>query len=527
MKKLSALLVAGGLAAGAGLAQYPNDPYTRPVPPSKDALARLNLDQAWFVRVPTDGPRDGIESVQHLGPQIIVQTRRGDIVSLEPKTGATQWRAAIGNPYHVTHEVGYNDQLILATAGTRVYGLDRASGEQAWVTDLPSTPSSPPAADADGFYVCLSNGRLAAYAFPLELGKPAAVKPGTVMTDIARGKAPPAPPPLSDQKVGGYGFNTGRTATGNEALYHRRAAIGSVADIGKRPPLGQIDIKRNERGQLVVAGPKLRWEYATHRRIEDRPLLSSTSVLVVSTERYAIVVDKRRGEKAFELPASGEISAPVGSYGEIGYVADREGTVYCYDLAATAVRWTYSTKSTSTIRTKPRATDEDLYINADNGGLIRLDRVTGVPHWQAPDAFRYLASNRKYVYAVDKHEKLLVLDRARGTVLARYDTSTFPIPVANDMTDRVLLAAEDGSIVCLHDRAYPTPMTLRAAEPKVAQTAELVKKPAVKDVPQPADRPAGTPAEPPESRPAPEPTAKAGPKPKATPKPKTVPKPKP
>lgn len=324
-----------------------------------------------------------------------------------------------------------------------------------------------------------------------------------------------------------FGFNNSRASTGNEALYHRRTSLGSVSDLGKRPPLGQVDIKNNERGQLVVNGPKKRWEYATHRRIQDRPLLGSTWVLVVSTEQYAIAVDKKHGQKAIELPISGAASAPIGQYGELAYAADREGTVYCYDLAAKAVRWTYSTSSASTIRTQPRATDEDLYINADNGGLIRLDRITGVPHWQAADAFRYLTSNQKYVYAVDKHNKLLVLDRGRGTVLARYDTSAYSIPVANDTTDRILLAAEDGSILCLYDRANPTPMMLRAAEPRVAQTTELVKKPVEKDVPQPTGQANPKPSEPTEPTPAPEPKVKAEPKPKAQPKPKTQPNPKP
>ncbi len=514
MRFPSALIVLGGLATGTVVAQYPNRPFTRPVAPAKDSLDRLNLTQAWLVHVPTDGPRDGIESVQHLGNQIIVQTRRGDIVSLDPKTGAMHWRTAIGNPFHVTHEVGFNDQLILVTGGTRVYGLDRASGEQVWVADLPASPSSPPTADADGFYICLSNGRLAAYAFPLELGKPAAVKASTVETHISKGTPPPWT--YNERHVAGSGFNQGRTAMGNDAIHNRRAAIGSAADIGKRPPLGQIDIKRNERGQLVVQGPKMRWEYATHRRIQDRPVLSSQSVLVVSTDRYAIIIDKKHGYTSFELPAGDAISAPVGHYGEIAYVADRNGTVYCYDLAARALRWTYSASNTSTIRTQPRATDEDLYVDADNGGLIRLNRITGAPHWQAPDAYRYLSSNRKYVYAADKHHQLLVLDRVRGTVLARYDLSGFPIPVANDATDRVLLAAEDGSILCLHDRAYPMPMMLRAAEPRIAQSTETVKKPVEKDVPLPADRPAATPSEQPEPKPAPAPA----PKPKVEPKPK-------
>ncbi|MFO0807299.1 MAG: PQQ-binding-like beta-propeller repeat protein [Gemmataceae bacterium] len=523
MKRVWSLAMAGGLAASVALGQYPNALWTRPVAPPNEVLDRLNLAKAWQIRIPTDGPKDGIESIQNLGTQIIVQTRRGDLVSLDPVTGATEWRASVGQPYHVTHEVGYNDDLILATGATRVYAFDRANGEPLWAADLPSTPSSPPAADADGFYICLSNGRLAAYAFPVDLTKATATKPKSGGTEITKAKAPPPPPPLNDRNYLGAGFNGGRSAQGS-GLPGGRSAQTNIGDIGKRSVVSVFDVKKNSRGSLAVDGPKLRWEFPTNRRIQDRPLLSAKTVLVVSTDKYAILVDKLHGDKATELPARDALSAPVGRYGEIAYAADRDGTVYCYDLGSKAVRWTFSTHSTSTIRTEPRATDEDVYINADFGGLIRLDRATGSLIWQCPDAFRFLAENRKYVYATDKQNHLLVIDRARGSVIANYDSSAFTLPIANDMTDRILLAAEDGTIVCLYDRSYPSALKLRAAEPRVAQSAQT--KPAEEPKPEKTleSRPATEPKPKTEPTDPPEPKQPSEPKANPQPKPKTQPK---
>ena len=78
--------------------------------------------------------------------------------------------------------------------------------------------------------------------------------------------------------------------------------------------------------------------------------------------------------------------------------------------------------------------DARLAVNADLGGLIRLERASGVQVWQCPDAFRFVSCNRKYVYATDKNNHLLVIDRAKGTVMANYDASAYPISVANDTT---------------------------------------------------------------------------------------------
>ena len=75
--------------------------------------------------------------------------------------------------------------------------------------------------------------------------------------------------------------------------------------------------------------------------------------------------------------------------------------------------------------------------------------------WLNPDADRVLAVNPKYVYAVDRTGALLLLDRERGRTLWRYvATRDYPVPITNELTDRVYLGAHNGLIVCLRDREY-------------------------------------------------------------------------
>jgi hypothetical protein len=101
-----------------------------------------------------------------------------------------------------------------------------------------------------------------------------------------------------------------------------------------------------------------------------------------------------------------------------------------------------------------------VYIVAERTGLVRLDRATGLAVWTSPNAWRFLAVNPKFVYATDRMDRLLVLDRATGTQLSRYDTSAFNVVIVNDKSDRLFLAAHDGTILCLHDRGFPAPVSL-------------------------------------------------------------------
>src|SRR5262249_8233302 len=76
----------------------------------------------------------------------------------------------------------------------------------------------------------------------------------------------------------------------------------------------------------------------------------------------------------------------------------------------------------------------------------------------------FLAVNSKVVYATDRSRRLLMLDRARGTQLNSLDTRDFVVPIANELTDRIYLAANNGLFMCLHDRDNTKPQHNRKVE---------------------------------------------------------------
>jgi hypothetical protein len=178
----------------------------------------------------------------------------------------------------------------------------------------------------------------------------------------------------------------------------------------------------------------------------------------------------------------------------MAYIGSDDAAVYAINISSGKLRWRH-TAGTSIKRT-PVALDNDLYITSDREGLARLDRASGEAQWKIPmgataldanpDADRFLAANDRLVYATDGSGRLVILDRKRGVKLSMLDTTAFRVPVVNDNTDRLYLAANDGLIVCLHDKDQKEPIRHRKSvedlySPVMKRLAQLVVIPGGKE----------------------------------------------
>jgi outer membrane protein assembly factor BamB len=509
MKRMAAVLTVG-LIVSAACGQYARV-WTQPTIPTPEVLDRLNLRLGWTAMVPVAGFEDGVATIQNLGDVVIVQTRRGGVSALDPTTGAARWQTAVGLPYPVVHRVGFNETSILVANGARIYALDRATGKLLWNVDLAATPSSPPTATGEAFYVCLSNGRLSAYAFPNETAPApspggatagqakeparapssspaAAAGSGAVRTQPvpARPSAVNAPTPTTPSAPAGGGGRSVTTSVGIAG----RSVTTSVQVTGGRTAAGGGDINRTGRGAAGAGGARLLWDHQTNLRISERPIVGEKNILVVGTGREAVFLDRDGGTRAEVFRAESDFTAPVTQYFDTAYAACANGTAYAFDLNRRSPRWEITVNGA--VIQRPVATDEDLFVASEHGGVTRLVRATGQLLWQNPAAVRFVASNPKFVYARDTVGRLLILDKARGTTLTSWDARDFTKSATNAETDRLILAADDGRVISLHDRAYPQPVRQREA------------------VPPPPPPPASVP--PAEERPAPQ-----SPKPPATP----------
>jgi len=94
-------------------------------------------------------------------------------------------------------------------------------------------------------------------------------------------------------------------------------------------------------------------------------------------------------------------------------------------------------------------------VNRDDGDVAWRDARGGERFVRGTKSF--VAANDRYVYTIDAAGQLVVIDRARGTALQALDTRDYTYAMANDQTDRLYLASNSGSLICLHDRAISAP----------------------------------------------------------------------
>lgn len=459
MKRLLKAMVALLLTGAAARAADPSQLLTRPTVPPAEALDRLNLKLAWRAHVPMDGARDGLFSVQMLGPQVLVQTRAGLIVLIDADTGQAQWQRFVGKPYRPTQAPGHNSKSIFAINGNTLYALDRRSGQIQWQYDLPFAAAAPPAADEEQLYLCLGIGRLYTYKL-LRPEKPAA--PGTTPD---QGKKPEKPPATaSTRPLAPYVASS--TASSYVPLSTTIRELGSGTEPKPIFPL---------------------FDYRTRAQLELAPLVAPSNLLLADAKGRLTGVSKEAPVELWQFVADKPVLVPPAQHGELAYVASQDANLYALKIATGKLAWRFTTGEP--LAGKPAVTDEDVYVVPQGAGLYCLDRARGDTVWRNRDAQRFLAVNPRFVYAADRNGRLLVLDRARGTQLSTYDgTRDFVYPVSNELTDRVFLAANDGLLVCLHDKQYAKPVPMKKEEGPPPPPGKPDDKPKDDDKDKPKDK---------------------------------------
>lgn len=416
MRTQLATLLAVAVGAVGLLAQTrPEAVYSHPKPPSAEVLERLNLRLAWTNAVPMDGARDGFLRIEVIGPDVFAVTRSGLVVRLDGETGRLVWRTRVDRSYTIMPYVAVNRRSVYLIANAYLHSLDRETGAIRWEFPAPGGIAAPPEVDNRAIYLSAFDTTL--YAFHL---------------------------PTADSSV-----NPDADAMRVEGSYATDNLITRLR-------------------------PSVLWEEKTNLELAFRPVQSSNRLLVVSPDGQGRVLAKipKEGVNTAELyryRTEGRILVPPTAYGDIAYIGADDGVLYALDLQSGKGVWRYTTGYR--ITRQPVSLDEDVFVTSEQDGLTRVNRETGEALWRIPrggawvpgvtEADRFLAANERFVYASDHSGRLLILDRKRGRRLSMIDASAFRFPVINSVTDRLYLAGNDGTIVCLHDRDQPQPVRHR------------------------------------------------------------------
>lgn len=223
--------------------------------------------------------------------------------------------------------------------------------------------------------------------------------------------------------------------------------------------------------------PKLRWLVETRGKVYYEPIFvpqsafSAPRVWLAEDGKYmqAVIRDREesdRAEQVWKLPA-GTASGLAGPYyygknQALAFLPLSDGQVLAVDLYGgnpQAPRYEFRTNVGGLLNRLPLGAADGVYVGGDRTGSVRINVKTGEVDWRTDaEVDRIVAVNDVHVFGRDRKGNLHMYAKGKAdpnTLLARpvgsLNAADFGVNVTNSVTDRVLLAADNGLIVCLKD----------------------------------------------------------------------------
>jgi outer membrane protein assembly factor BamB len=471
MRRLAVLAILLVVLSTTAAPPPPTKVLTYPAAPVKAELDRANLQMAWSLQLPADIVHNGIGSIQLIGTQLYIQLRDGTIVAIDAETGKVDWSRRVGNTYPIIRRLGYDADLVLALDVNRLIALEKKSGIQRWVLDLPDVPVAPPMAGEYLLYVPFSNGRVITYALPettvmaLEKDKKGRTKLAEKVAKIRETVdkvAPLAPTGVnllspSTEAGGGRTVSSSSIVT-RDATSTNSPTRGATTSMALHKSASYVTKKATAQEiKDAAAEPLFLSSRSPGFRVDNPVLVSPLGILLSGNGRETITFRRDPENPIYKFSTAAPLAMAPVQYGSIAYFACVDGAIYSVDLVAGKVQWQYP--APSSLRQPMVVTDKGVFVTMHQRGLVMINRLTGNAAWIQPDAHSVVAVNKSFVYANDRLGRMLVLDQATGVVLTQVDMSKYNVPFVNDCNDRIILAANDGSVICLHDRGQPVPLT--------------------------------------------------------------------
>ena len=488
-------------------AQYSSRIYTRPTEPTVESLDRLNLRIAWRAALPSESVRDGIALVQWLDDQIFVQMKSGQLVVLDAKTGGYLWQSKPTQPYGNVYSVAVNPKYVYFVNGTRLHSYDRRKGVEDFVFDMGTTVSAGPVADNDAVYVELGTNRIVKYGlpFPVRTLRPK-LDPKTVNTaNQQREDAPTgadgkfyqgrrtSQSNVDDIRAMRASVQLNVQGTEAESRANRTPSISILPTL--RPPYRLDNGGKTESISILqtltppyrlpdgsnspsiailpsltnleklkelsphALEPVVKFDHQVNLRMPFPPLLTTDRLFAPTTRSLAFAISIEEAQPIYDFATEAAISAPLGQYLDTAYIPCENAQLYAVNILTGRVEWRYT--GGGPLNHMPVVTDNQVFVSGFQSGVSSVTRLNGQFNWTHGKSDRVHAVNSKFVYTSDRLGNLYVLDRMRGLELTKLNLSEFNVPILNDSTDRLLIAANNGTLICLHDKDFIDPILLR------------------------------------------------------------------
>ncbi len=400
------------------------------------------LTRAWMAQFEAIGLRSKLKSLVLYEGMLVAQTDRGGLCAYDAETGRPIWDSAkqIGNPKHPSLDPDVGGNLVAVVNGSRLYLLNRWTGDVLWERLVDGAVGAGAALSERSVYVTLVNGMVIAY--PIKYATESASN-GSARAKPVEGQEPPAPPSREDLRL------VQRPAPPLSCYSNGRSLVQPL--VTRQTEDEDLLVWPTELGYLMVA--KL-----------DRLNVEFTLRYRLKTTREVV------GRPAY-LPPDPSVAGDSG----IIYGVSHDGIVHAIQEKTGQYLWRFSTAEQ--VDESAAVVDDKVYVATMFGGMFCLDAQTGALQWRTPNVTKLLSASQDRLYAVDRLQNLLILDRKTGQRLDTMSIVAHPFRLQNLQTDRIYLASETGLIQCLHEVGQATPLQhgadrRPAAKPKPAAKEE-------------------------------------------------------
>ena len=134
--------------------------------PSQRMLERFGLVRMWWGQAEINTARDTVRHFVADEQVVMVYSTGGLLTTFDAETGRKMWALQIGAQDTPGFAPVANDELVLVAAGSRLYAMDKFTGDPVWSIVVQGQPFSSPAIDETQVYIGTLNGSV--YAFNLK-----------------------------------------------------------------------------------------------------------------------------------------------------------------------------------------------------------------------------------------------------------------------------------------------------------------------------------------------------------------------
>jgi len=414
------------------------------------AAERAGLEVEWRVSLPVDHTQGGIEHVLFGDGIVVVQTGDGGVHAIHtgPVTPDGRcnpqviWSVHLGSPGQPIVTATVTSDLVVVPRGNELYALERSSGQLRWQRHMPRSPIAGGA--GVGGWIHQPEGSATILRLPSN--------------------------PWQDTGVG-----AARPAAG------ARAVADKATRTGKGKPASQLTAA--EKRARMEATEGLEPLELRAGGIIERDMLPFGEG-VVWTARDGTVVSLQQGERGW-VREEFSLDSP-----QAGPIAVRGDSIFATTTARDVARID-SLDAGSELRVAWRALldgqpEEDgpflagdrLIVSLGEDGLRCYSTETGDLLWANRCPGRILAVMGGRIWTEDRTSHLSSFDLASGEPLSQYCFGPFTHIVVNRTTNRLILASDSGTIVCLKAKGDGAPVSWSGVEPLPEPEAEAAPRPA-------------------------------------------------